>query len=45
MQKIGEVIVYKIVSELLANNIIAIFLGKDGVGNNWEWADAKELKT
>ncbi len=45
MQKIGEVIVYKNVSELLANNIIAIFLGEDGVGNNWEWADAKELKT
>lgn len=45
MQKIGEVIVYKDVSELLANNIIAIFLGKEDVGNNWEWANAKELKT
>lgn len=47
MQKIGEVTVYKDIKEFegsIMNNIIAIFLGKGSIRNNWEWADAKELK-
>ena len=47
MQKIGEVTVYKDIKEFegsITNNIIAIFLGKGSIRNNWEWADAKELK-